>query len=50
MPLFLESNIMATGTGQYKKKGQYKKDNEDWVCYIERIMLFLEANEIEEDS
>ena len=36
--------------GQYEKAGESKKDKEDWVCDIERIMLFFEANEISEDS
>ena len=51
MCLFLEPNIMAMRTiGQYKKISEYEKDRENWVCYIERIMLFFEANEIEEHS
>ena len=36
--------------GQYGKISEHEKDKEDWVCYIERIMLFFEANKIEEDS
>lgn len=36
--------------GQYGKAGECKKDKEDWVCDIERIMLFFEANETGEDS
>ena len=51
MCLFLEPNILVTRTiGQYRKISEHEKDKEDWVCYIERIMLFFEANKIEEDS
>ena len=41
---------MAVRICQYIKISEYEKDKEDWVCYIKRIMLFFEANEIEEDS
>ena len=36
--------------GQYKKISDCEKDKKDWVCYIEKFMLFFEANKIEEDS
>ena len=36
--------------GQYRKVSDYEKDKKDWVCYIEKFMLFFEANEVEEDS
>ena len=41
---------MATRMSQYGKVDEYEREREDWVSYIERIMLFFEANEIEEDS
>ena len=42
---------MVTGSiGQYGKINEYEKDKEDWICYIERIILFFEANEIQEES
>ena len=42
---------MATRTiCQYRKISELEKNKEDWVCYIERIMLFFETTEIEEDS
>ena len=42
---------MATrAIGQFGKLKEYEKDKEDGVCYIERIMLFFEANETQEDN
>ena len=42
---------MAKGSiGQYGKINEFEKDKEDWICYVERIILFFEANEIQEES
>ena len=42
---------MATGSiDQYGKINEYENDKEDWICYVERIILFFEANEIQEES
>lgn len=42
---------MVTRTiGQYWEIIELEKDKEDWGCYIEKIILYFEVNEIEEDS
>lgn len=42
---------MVTRTiGQYWEIIELEKDKEDWGCYIEKIILYFEVNEVEEDS
>lgn len=42
---------MVTRTiGQYWEIIELEKDKEDWGCYTEKIILYFEANEVEEDS
>lgn len=42
---------MVTRTiGQYWEIIELEKDKEDWGCYIEKIILYFEANKVEEDS
>ena len=34
----------------YGKLSEFDKDKEDWTSYVERLELFFEANDIEQEE